>query len=27
VGVDHPQYQARVALSPAVRAALAADLA
>jgi hypothetical protein len=27
VGVDHPQYQARVALSPAARAALAADLA
>jgi hypothetical protein len=27
VGVDHPQYQARVALAPAVRAALAADLA
>jgi len=27
VGVDHPQYQARVALAPAARAALAADLA
>jgi len=27
VGVDHPQYQARVALAPAVRDALAADLA
>jgi Protein of unknown function (DUF3501) len=27
VGVDHPQYQARVTLAPAVRAALAADLA
>jgi hypothetical protein len=27
VGVDHPQYQARVDLAPAVRAALAADLA
>ena len=26
VGVDHPQYQARMALAPAVRAALAADL-
>ena len=27
VGVDHPHYQARVTLAPAVRAALAADLA
>jgi len=27
VGVDHPQYQARAALAPAVRDALAADLA
>jgi len=27
VGVDHPQYQARVVLAPAVRNALAADLA
>jgi len=27
VGVDHPRYQARVALAPAARAALAADLA
>ncbi len=27
VGVDHPQYQACVAVAPAVRAALAADLA
>jgi len=27
IGVDHPQYQARVAVSPAVRAALATDLA
>ena len=26
VGVDHPQYQARVTLAPAVRAALVADL-
>ena len=27
VGVDHPHYQARVTVAPAVRAALAADLA
>jgi hypothetical protein len=27
VGVDHPQYQARVIVAPAVRAALAADFA
>jgi hypothetical protein len=27
VGVDHPQYQARATVAPAVRAALAADLA
>ena len=27
IGIDHPQYQARVALAPAVRDALAADLA
>jgi hypothetical protein len=27
VGVDHPQYQAAVEAAPAVRAALAADLA
>ena len=26
IGVDHPQYQARVTVAPAVRAALAADL-
>jgi hypothetical protein len=27
IGVDHPQYQARVSVAPEVRAALAADLA